>query len=64
MSNITPLNRSPDPAILSDTVNRIIADHNRTDERSPLYADDVGSGTAYVMKPIPGIKLAALPTLG
>lgn len=52
---LSALNRDAAPAIIADTVNRLVQEFNRLDTRVPIYGADTGSGTAYAIAPIPGI---------
>lgn len=48
----------PMPALaqVATYVNQLIAQFNRQDTMTPLYAADTGTATAFAIAPIPGIK--------
>ena len=45
---------------ITERVNVLTRQYNRTDAVIPLYAADTGSATAYTIAPIPGIELYAV----
>jgi hypothetical protein len=45
-----------DTRSITERANVLIKNYNREDTRTPIYALDTGSATAYVIAPIPGIE--------
>ena len=45
---------------ITERVNALIRQYNRTDVSIPLYAVDTGSATAYAIAPVPGIESYAV----
>lgn len=44
-----------DTRSITSTVNVLVQDYNRPDAKTPIYASDSGSATAYVIAPVPGV---------
>jgi hypothetical protein len=55
---LQPLSRVDDGALVNERVNSVIQAVNRFEEDQfiPTYAADTGSGTAYAIAPVPGVK--------
>jgi hypothetical protein len=55
--SLPALQKSPPNTDISTTVNRLVREFNRQDRKAPIIGTDTGSGTAYVIAPVPGIKM-------
>lgn len=55
--SLPALQKSPPNTDISTTVNRLVREFNRQDRKAPIIGTDTGSGTAYAIAPVPGIKM-------
>jgi hypothetical protein len=51
------LERNPNNNDISITTNRLVREFNRTDRKAPIIGTDTGTGAAYAIAPVPGVKL-------
>jgi len=55
--NLQPVSSDLPPLRTSETVNQLVKEYNRPDRFAPIFGTDTGSGTAYVISPVPGVKV-------
>lgn len=55
MNDLPPLPPNADVRAITERVNRLIREFNRSDRAAPILGEDIGTATAFAINPVPGI---------